>query len=225
MRNIEISEDTFKRLRMAARPDETSELVIKRLLNQNETVGKQAPTKKMSTGGQRQNASPSAGQSEFSDKLKDYERQLSGNTSSSLSAPSKDDKIHSFESGQIPHSVTHTKIFEATINNRSVQKSALFWNSLICEILKKMHENGQFTPTDSYPDLAIYSGIKTDNGYKYIREIDCSIQAVDANIALRCITRLARKHSISVTILFGWRDKKDALHPREFGRIIFTPKG
>jgi len=65
VRNIEISEDTFKRLRMAARPDETSELVIKRLLDQNETSGKQAPTKtsanqKMLTGGQRQNASSSA---------------------------------------------------------------------------------------------------------------------------------------------------------------------
>ena len=225
MRNIEISEDTLKQLRMAARPDETSELVIKRLLDQHETDGKQASTKKMSTGGQGQNASPSASQNEFPDKLKDYERQLSGNISSSLSAPSKDEKIHSFESGQIPHEVTHTKIFETIINNRSVQKSALFWNSLIYEILKEIDQKGQFSPTDSYPDLAIYSGIKTDNGYKYIREIDCSVQGVDANNALRCITRLARKYSISVTILFGWRDKKDALHPGEFGRIIFTPLG
>ena len=46
MRNIEISEDTLKQLRMAARPDETSELVIKRLLDQHETDGKQASTKK-----------------------------------------------------------------------------------------------------------------------------------------------------------------------------------
>ena len=220
MRNIEISEDTFKRLRMAARPDETSELVIKRLLDQDR---KQAPIKKMPTGRQGQNASPSASQSEFPDKLKDYERQLSGNTPSSLSAPSEDDKIHSFQSGQIPHSVTHTKIFEATINNEPVSASALSWTPLICEILKEMHKNGQFSPADSYPDLAIYSGCKTDKGYKYIPEIECSVQGVDANIALRCITGLARKHSISVTILFGWRDKKGALHRGEFGHIIFTP--
>ena len=225
MKHIEISEDTFKRLRMAARPDETSELVIKRLLDQNKTSGKQAPIKKMSTGGQGQNALPSASQSEFPDKLKDYERQLSGNISSSLSAPSKDEKIHSFESGQIPHSVTHTKIFEATINNQTVSDSALSWTPLICEILKEMHRNGQFSPADSYPDLAIYSGYRTDKGYKYIPEIDCSVQGVDANNALRCITRLARKYSISVTILFGWRNKKDSLHPGEFGRIIFTPLG
>ena len=51
MRNIEISEDTFKRLRMAARPDETSELVIKRLLDQNEENEKRVPTKKMLAGG------------------------------------------------------------------------------------------------------------------------------------------------------------------------------
>ena len=220
MRNIEISEDTFKRLRMAARPDETSELVIKRLLDQDR---KRAPVKNILAGGKGQNASPSSSQSEFPDKLKDYERQLSGNISSSLSAPSEDDKIHSFQSGQIPHSVTHTKIFEATINNEPVSASALSWTPLICEILKEMHKNSRFSPADSYPDLAIYSGCKTDKGYKYIPEIECSVQGVDANIALRCITRLARKHSISVTILFGWRDKKGALHRGEFGHIIFTP--
>ena len=225
MRNIEISEDTFKRLRMAARPDETSELVIKRLLDQNETDGKQAPIKKMPTAGQGQNGSPSTSQSEFTDKLNDYEKRLSGNISSSLSAPSKDDKIHSFKSGQIPHSVTHTKIFEATINSETVSPAALSWTPLICEILKEIHKSGQFTMTDPYPDLAICSGCKTDKGYKYIPEIDCSVQGVDANKALRCVTRLAQKYSISVTILFGWRDKKDALHPGEFGQIIFTPKG
>jgi hypothetical protein len=225
VRNIEISEDTFKRLRMAARPDETSELVIKRLLDQNEENGKRVPTKKMLAGGKGQNAPPSSSQSEFPDKLKNYEKQLSGNIFSSLSAPSEDDKIHLFQSGQIPHSVTHTKIFEATINNEPVSNSALSWTPLICEILKEMHKNGQFSPADSYPDLAIYSGCRTDKGYKYIPEIECSVQGVDANIALRCITGLARKYSISVTILFGWRDKKGALHRGEFGHIIFTPLG
>ena len=88
-----------------------------------------------------------------------------------------------------------------------------------------MHRNGQFSPADSYPDLAIDSGYRTDKGYKYIPEIDCSVQGVDANNALRCITRLARKYSISITILFGWRNKKNALYPGEFGRIIFTPLG
>lgn len=209
MRSIEISEETFRRLRQVAKSDETSELVIRRLLDAE--------------------GSGSDLDGEFKEKeriLAEWERRLTKwekrlvSKGGDLAPPAENVQIRSFSIGRLPQSVTHTKIFKAVLDDRPVPKSALGWTPLICEILKIMHHKGNFSPHKHYPDINIAKGSRSDSGYSYVPEIDCSVQGVDANKALRCIAGFAQDNFISVDVTFGWRDKKGALHPGEYGRIL-----
>ena len=225
MRSIEISEETFKRLRLAARSDETSELVIKRLLNSTGRQDKQPRKDKVNDAPSSKHLQSDSQQIPLQ-KLREYGKGLKQKESAlPLNTPKEDERIQLFELNTLPHSVTHTKIFEATLNGRSVENARSGWTPLICEILKVMHDNGQFFETNHYPNINVRSGRKTDKGYKFIPEINSSVQNVDANAALRCISNLAHKHSISLDLLIGWRDKKGALYPAKFGRIIINHKG
>ena len=101
--------------------------------------------------------------------------------------------------------------------------SALNWASLICEMLKIIYRRGQFLGSRGDYGINICDGKKQHKGFVFVPAINCSVQNVDANSALRCIAGLAQTNSISVDLTFGWRDKKGALHPGEYGRILIEP--
>jgi len=209
LRSIEISEETFRRLRQAAQSDETSELVIRRLLDAgisaSELDGRLKEKEKTLA--------------EWETQLSQREMRLSGK----LRTPSSDNDIRSYIADNPPHSVTHTKVFKATLDGRAVPHSALNWASLICEMLKIIYRRGQFLGSRGDYGINICDGKKQDKGFVFVPAINCSVQNVDANSALRCIAGLAQTNSISVDLTFGWRDKKGALHPGEYGRILIEP--
>ena len=57
------------------------------------------------------------------------------------------------------------------------------------------------------------AGMKTDQGYRYLSDIDVSVQGLDAQDAWRCVANLARTLGISVEIYFFWRDNPGAYLP------------
>ncbi|HKW16737.1 MAG TPA: hypothetical protein VJO35_04435 [Terriglobales bacterium] len=63
----------------------------------------------------------------------------------------------------------------------------------------------------------------TKKGYRYVPEIDVSIQNVDAAHALSNTLRLAKYLRVDLTIDFEWMDKPDAAHPGTQGRIEWKP--
>ena len=182
MRSIEISEETFKRLRQAAKSDETSELVIKRLLDEK------------------------------------YKNIL--NQQPKVLTPASEDSIEIFKIGYLPQSVTFTKIFKVAINGGSVSKKALNWNALICELIKTLEIKHSIFEPERYLDINIAHGERNEKGYRFVPELNCSVQGVDANKALRFIMGLAQKHAISIDLLFRWRNNKGALYPSKFGRVL-----
>ena len=218
MRSIEISEETFKRLRQAAKSDETSELVIKRLL------GEVYKTKGMSNDDDAllnthlENAKKLVQEEPPAHSLIDYKNIL--NQQPKILTPTSEDSIEIFKIGYLPQSVAFTKILEAAINGEPVSKQALSWNALICELIKTLEIKHSIFEPERYLDINIAHGERNEKGYRFVPELNCSMQGVDANTALRFIMGLAQKHAISIDLLFGWRNKKGALYPSKFGRVL-----
>ena len=217
MRSIEISEETFKRLRQAGKSDETSELVIKRLLDAEDKI------KGTSNDGEalfntRSENSKKLVQKMPARSLSDYKNRL--HQQPAVLTPTSEDRIEIFKIGYLPQSVTFTKIFEATINGGPVSKKALSWNLLICELIKTLEIKYSVFEPERYLDINIALGQRNEKGYKFVPELNCSVQGVDANTARRFITGLAQKHAISIDLLFGWRNKEGSLYPGKFGRVL-----
>ena len=67
------------------------------------------------------------------------------------------------------------------------------------------------------------NGKKTDSGFRYLSDINVSIQAVDANLAWRNAAHLAQKLGVPIRVEFEWRDKPKAAFPGKRGQLEWTP--
>ena len=190
MPSIEISNKTFEKLKKLMRPDETSELVIKRLLGMYEQEKSAPPseTEKNSFMENRREAQTKYGDS-----------------------PHKKDDLYSdkiFGIGNLPHDLRHTKVLKASINGQN--KSNLKWNKIIqCLLIMIDNNKLAYLPEGDFRDIRMRNGKHDEKGYHYIPEIGKSVQGVSASIAAKIIVDLANQYGISVDIFFSWRDKKE----------------
>jgi hypothetical protein len=114
--------------------------------------------------------------------------------------------------------LTHTKVLDASIGGRPVTKAK--WNSLLEEMLRlAMKRVGSFEKLRQLCPANIAKGRKEDEGFRYLADIDVSVQGQDANGASRAIVMLAQELGIVVEIDFMWRHKEGAAHPGERARI------
>jgi hypothetical protein len=115
----------------------------------------------------------------------------------------------------------HTKVIRARFDGREARN----WNDLVTlahrramEILRNVDRLKSCTQSN------IVTGSKTENGFRYLPDIDLSIQYVDANQAWKNILFLAKQLRVSVHVTFAWRNKKGAAHPGMRGVINWDPK-
>ena len=205
--NIELSTETCQRLKGIMRPDETYELVIRRLLDSGTQAGPKPEWTSglvTSNGPDRRGKSPAA-------------RSLSptGLTRFSYTEEDKSNARRFGKDDYVP--LSHTKIFEATINGKDPEKYN--WDALIKLLLQEAEQRGAAIVEGLHPKLRMAGLDKLDQGYKPNYDFGVSIQGVSADNAARIIMDLADEYGVSVEIFFGWRDKKGAMYPGEFGLI------
>jgi hypothetical protein len=58
-----------------------------------------------------------------------------------------------------------------------------------------------------------------EEGYKYQKDLDISVQGQSASDAWKEVERLAKKWRIPVTVEFWWRQNPKAQHPGRTGRL------
>ena len=118
---------------------------------------------------------------------------------------------------QLPN-MKHTKVLEAKVAGMAVKKPR--WNTLL-EMMVRSAMNRGITCDEIcrlYP-ISMVAGQKTDEGYRYLYDIDISIQGQEANTACRAIAALAQNLDIALDIGFEWRDNPDAAYPSQRGRL------
>ncbi len=115
-----------------------------------------------------------------------------------------------------------TKVLDASIHGRVVIRPN--WNRLLLRMVRLANEHA--TNFDElvrlFPMTNIVSGRKVNQGFRYLSDINVSVQGQPANSAGPSIVMTAQKLDIALNIGFMWRDKEEAAYPGDRGRILMT---
>lgn len=123
-----------------------------------------------------------------------------------------------------PPDLRHTRVLRARFGDRPVSG----WNNLVhaghiealsrlrsLDVLKGATKSNFITGRASSQD--------TKKGFRYVPEIDISIQNVDAEHAWSNALRLARHLGLDIRVDFEWMQKGDAARPGARGALSWRP--
>ena len=115
--------------------------------------------------------------------------------------------------------LTHTKVLDATIGGLVVARPK--WNHLRDRMVVKLAKEraGNFDDLNRLCPANMVQGKKQEEGYRYLSEIDVSVQGQPANGAGLAIVTAAQKLGIALDIGFMWRNTERAAHPGDRARI------
>lgn len=120
-----------------------------------------------------------------------------------------------------PPDLKHTKMLDAEVDGAAVQN--LGWNILVQMMVRTAVKRSiAFDDIDRMCPSTIVNGRKRDTGYGYLPDIDVSVRYMNANRACQAFLKIAQNLGIALDIGFMWRNKKDAVHPGQRGRIRTT---
>ncbi len=121
--------------------------------------------------------------------------------------------VRSVDLNALP-SLKHTKILEALIDGELIDRPK--WNPLVDRIvIRAMRQLQDINELRKICTANMVRGWKDDEGYRYLTEIDVSIQGLSANDAGRALVVVAQSLQIELHITFIWRNRKDAAYPGE----------
>jgi hypothetical protein len=205
----ELSEATLNRLHAMKRPDETIELVIRRLIDHYES------NEDHQTLPQYQNPVRmicKKCKKWITQILPLHEKTVTEDVKKPQIDPDIDEILEAYSNFQENSqkepiefnrfslgNVTYTKHLSVQIGLKKLPKSN--WLQVIRTILTKI-------PQEDIPSyfhgLHIKDGKVTDKGFQFIEEINKSVQGMSANVAARAICEIAHDYNLSVEIIFQW---------------------
>jgi hypothetical protein len=121
-------------------------------------------------------------------------------------------------SASAPPELTHTKILSAKLDGVPLPKPN--WNGLLFELARRAWDrlnNGE--EANRLIIVNFVHGKKEDEGYKFIPELELSVQGQDANNAWRGAYHIAKQLGIPLEVEFLWRNKESAAFPGETGHL------
>lgn len=119
-----------------------------------------------------------------------------------------------------PPDLTFTKVVSAKLDGRPISRRTN-WASILRWAVHKA--KNQASNEDELRRLIIVNfviGKKEDDGYKYLPEVNLSVQGQDTNAAWRGINHIAQQLKIPIDVVFVWRHKEKAAFPGESGRLV-----
>jgi hypothetical protein len=117
----------------------------------------------------------------------------------------------------------HTRVISATVDGQPLHRPK--WNSLHEHLHRVAHGRvGSFEALVESSDANLRQGRFEENGYKYVPDLDLSIQGVDSNLAWNHSLLLARSMNVPITVTVEWRNKDGAAYPGEQGVLQWNPE-
>lgn len=118
--------------------------------------------------------------------------------------------------------LTHSRLLSASVDG--VEMLRPDWNSLARDMHVMAGKRlGSFEAVRAATSANLRQGKFEDSGYRYLPEVDLSVQGCDANGACESSFRLAEVMGISLRVTFEWRENADAAHPGKAGVIEWHP--
>lgn len=136
-------------------------------------------------------------------------------------AEQSDEDSPVLEKSEFPNNMSQTKLNRFLIND--IWHETVNWNKAVRIILILLEKKGRNVLSLDCPGLVVREGKYNKANYTYLPMIDKSVQGVNAMSAVRIINYLAYKNKMDAELIFSWKNREDALHPGEQGKIIMTP--
>lgn len=116
--------------------------------------------------------------------------------------------------------LSFTTVKFASVDGKILPSSETFWNSILLAVVRVAAGNGLPQSQITQKLLANYvAGKKEEGGYKYLPEIDLSIQGLDANGAWKATALLAQSLGIQVKVQFAWQNHPKAAKPGAYAAL------
>jgi hypothetical protein len=118
--------------------------------------------------------------------------------------------------------LAHTRLISAKVDGEELYRPK--WNGLMEKIhILARKRLGSFDAVCRASGARLREGRYEEEGFKYLPEVDFSIQGVDANLSWDHSLKLARAVGVSIQVLFEWREKEGAVLPGKRGVLEWTP--
>lgn len=119
-----------------------------------------------------------------------------------------------------PPSLTYTIPKRIVLDGVVFDKSKLYWNPLLFEVVRKAAVAFGREKTKSLLEINYVDGVgMQDKGFRYIDEAGLSVQGQDANKCWAQIYRLAKGANLTLEVEFIWQNTPKAAYPNLTGRF------
>ena len=153
-------------------------------------------------------------------KILDYFEQGKQDTAK-LPTEQKAGKILEFSASQIPP-LTHTKFLAGSFEGIEPEKAT--WDALYkLALVRTFKRNPDLKELRRLSGANVFKGLKEDEGYRPIPNLDFSYQGVSASDAAACVARCARALGCEAIFEFEWRMKDSAHAPGNRARVRVSP--
>ena len=124
-----------------------------------------------------------------------------------------------------PPDLTHTKLIGVEIDGKPPLRSETTWNGLLNLFVRKV-ARAATGRNDLAQNLVVrfVKGLKTDEGYRHLADVDISVQGQDANGAWRAISHAAQALGCSLKVRFVWRDRANVAYPGTTGEFYIPAR-
>ena len=123
-----------------------------------------------------------------------------------------------FDPGNPPQ-LSFTTCIQILINGEALAQSDTYWNNMMLAIIRILHKDGLDAPA-IHAMMKIANaevGRKEINGYKYLPDVNLSVQGLDSSGSFRQSYQLAIMGRLSFHVLFKWQDNEKAAQRKQKG--------
>jgi hypothetical protein len=124
-----------------------------------------------------------------------------------------------------PPNLTHTKVLEIHFAGRPLDRNQTNWNGLLNVAIREAKAVSKY-PAEFKKLIVVNSvdGQKNDEGYRYMPDLNLSVQGQDANGAWKAACHIAQQLGLEVAATFVWREKEGAAFPGVTGRFSLAKR-
>lgn len=118
--------------------------------------------------------------------------------------------------------LVHVKLVAGSIGG--AEPSVRSWDGMVSLAFSLVQKRTKsVSKTKSILDLNAVEGCKSDDGYKFVENLNASYQGVSAQHAAKVISNAARFLQLEAVVDFHWRNKPEAYAPGKFATLRFAP--